>query len=83
MQRKIFSLALCLMAALTLAAQEEAAPEKAWKFDGTVGLNAAATGLVNWAAGGKNNMNGFRSRNRAITSSWLRSSVGSSRRPGI
>ena len=59
MQRKIFSLALCLMAALTLAAQEEAAPEKAWKFDGTVGLNAAATGLVNWAAGGKNNMNGF------------------------
>ena len=59
MQRKIFSLALCLMAALTLAAQEEAAPEKAWKFDGTVGLNAAATGLINWAAGGKNNMNGF------------------------
>ena len=58
MQRKIFSLALCLMAALTITAQEEAA-EKAWKFDGTVGLNAAATGLVNWAAGGKNNVNGF------------------------
>lgn len=33
--------------------------EKAWKFDGTVGLNAAATGLVNWAAGGENNINGF------------------------
>ena len=33
--------------------------EKAWKFDGTVGLNAAATGLVNWAAGGKNNVNGI------------------------
>ncbi|MBR7154971.1 MAG: DUF3078 domain-containing protein [Paludibacteraceae bacterium] len=33
--------------------------EKAWKFDGTVGLNAAATGLVNWAAGGKNNINGI------------------------
>mgnify|MGYP002856694216 CR=1 FL=1 len=32
--------------------------EKAWKFDGVVGLNAAATGLVNWAAGGKNNVNG-------------------------
>lgn len=31
--------------------------EKAWKFDGTLGLNAAATGLVNWAAGGKNNVN--------------------------
>ncbi len=32
--------------------------DKAWKFSGTVGLNAAATGLVNWAAGGKNNVNG-------------------------
>ena len=59
MQRKIFSLALCMMAALTVFAQEEAPAEKAWKFDGTVGLNAAATGLVNWSAGGKNNMNGF------------------------
>ena len=59
MQRKFFSMALCLFAALTLSAQEEAPVEKAWKFDGTVGLNAAATGLVNWAAGGKNNINGF------------------------
>ena len=33
--------------------------ETAWKFDGTLGLNAAATGLVNWAAGGKNNVNGI------------------------
>jgi len=33
--------------------------EKAWKFDGVIGLNAAATGLVNWAAGGKNNVNGL------------------------
>ena len=33
--------------------------EKAWKFDGTVGLNAAATGLVNWSAGGRNNVNGI------------------------
>ena len=33
--------------------------ESPWKFDGTVGLNAAATGLVNWAAGGKNNVNGI------------------------
>ena len=44
------------------AAGEElqAAPkESPWKFDGTVGLNAAATGLVNWAAGGKNNVNGI------------------------
>ncbi len=32
--------------------------EKAWKFSGSVGLNAAATGLFNWAAGGNNNING-------------------------
>lgn len=32
--------------------------DKAWKFSGTLGLNAAATGLVNWAAGGNNNING-------------------------
>lgn len=31
--------------------------DKAWKFSGSVGLNAAATGLVNWAAGGNNNVN--------------------------
>ena len=81
MSKKILSVALCLMAALTIAAQDvdkatvtgnaDAAAaagadlkklenaEKAWKFDGTVGLNAAATGLVNWAAGGKNNVNGI------------------------
>ena len=81
MSKKILSVAFCLMAALTIAAQDvdkatvtgnaDAAAaagadlkklenaEKAWKFDGTVGLNAAATGLVNWAAGGKNNVNGI------------------------
>lgn len=81
MRKSILSVALCLMAALTMNAQtvdkatvtgnaEAAAKagadlkklengEKAWKFDGTVGLNAAATGLVNWAAGGKNNVNGI------------------------
>ena len=81
MNRKFLSVALCLMATLTMTAQdvdkalvtdkaaaaEKAAGdlkkledgEKAWKFDGTVGLNAAATGLVNWAAGGKNNVNGI------------------------
>lgn len=33
--------------------------EKPWKFSGSVGLNAAATGLLNWAAGGNNNVNGL------------------------
>ena len=59
MKKSIFTLSLCMIAAMSMMAQEEAVPENPWKFDGTVGLNAAATGLVNWAAGGKNNMNGF------------------------
>jgi len=60
MKKSIFTLSLCVLAALSLSAQEEtAAPESPWKFDGSVGLNAAATGLVNWAAGGKNNVNGL------------------------
>lgn len=81
MQKKFLSVALCLLAALTMTAQDvdkakvtgnaEAAAkagadlkkleaaENPWKFDGTIGLNAAATGLVNWAAGGKNNVNGI------------------------
>ena len=81
MQKKFLSVALCLLAALTMNAQgvdkakvtgnaEAAAKagadlqkleatENPWKFDGTVGLNAAATSLVNWAAGGKNNVNGI------------------------
>ena len=32
--------------------------EKVWKLSGVTGLNAAATGLSNWAAGGNNNVNG-------------------------
>ena len=60
MRKTFLTLAMCLLAVATMTAQEEAAaPEKPWKFDGTVGLNAAATGLVNWAAGGKNNVNGL------------------------
>ena len=45
--------ASCL--ALSVMAQEA---ESSWKFSGVVGLNASATGLVNWAAGGNNNVNG-------------------------
>jgi hypothetical protein len=32
--------------------------EKIWKFSGVTGLNAAATSLSNWAAGGNDNVNG-------------------------
>ena len=33
--------------------------DKIWTFSGVVGTNAAATGMVNWAAGGKNSVNGI------------------------
>ena len=56
--KKIFTFFACVLLSAGMFAQEEAAPSN-WKFDGTVGLNAAATGLVNWAAGGKNNVNGI------------------------
>lgn len=58
MKKSIFTLCLCFVT-MGLMAQEEAPVEKAWKFDGSLGLNAAATGLWNWNAGGKNSMNGF------------------------
>jgi len=57
MKKIIFTFLACCVVAANVFAQEEA--QKAWKFDGSVGLNAAATGLVNWSAGGKNNVNGF------------------------
>lgn len=50
---------VCAIATLSLMAQEEAAEApKPWKCTGVLGLNASATGLVNWAAGGKNNVTG-------------------------
>ena len=83
MKKTFLSVAFCMIATLSLFAQEEVVDkavvtgnadaaqtagadlqklenaEKAWKFDGTLGLNAAATGLWNWSAGGKNNVNGI------------------------
>ena len=48
--------ALCLAA--TLVAQEAEQTPSPWSCTGVVGLNASATGLVNWSAGGNNNVNG-------------------------
>ena len=42
---------------ISLFAQEAEKPSP-WKCTGVVGLNASATGLVNWSAGGNNNING-------------------------
>ena len=52
-------LACALMSSAVFAQEENAEPEKKdWQWSGIVGLNASATGLVNWAAGGVNNLNG-------------------------
>lgn len=47
--------AVCV--SVSLFAQEAEKPSP-WKCTGVVGLNASATGLVNWSAGGNNNING-------------------------
>lgn len=57
MKKYLLSLtALCL--AIGLFAQEAEQTPSPWSCTGVVGLNASATGLVNWAAGGNNNVNG-------------------------
>ena len=48
-------LAVCFAVA---AIAEEKAEPSAWNCSGVLGLNASATGLVNWAAGGSNNVTG-------------------------
>ena len=50
----IFSICLASLA----LAQETDTKTSPWSCTGVVGLNASATGLVNWAAGGNNNLNG-------------------------
>ena len=59
--KKLFTLVLGLAAVCAVSAQEAETKENPWKFNGTVGLNAAATGMWNWAAGGNNNVNGVAS----------------------
>ena len=49
-------LALCMTT--SIFAQDVAAEPSPWSCTGVLGLNASATGLVNWAAGGNNNVTG-------------------------
>lgn len=70
----IFVLSFCSVVMLYAQVEEKAAAEQAvsttvkaatidenknWKCTGTVGLNAAQTGLFNWAAGGNSNVTAF------------------------
>lgn len=60
MNVKHFVLAACLIGGMMVSAQDaaETPVQKDWKWSGVVGLNASATGMVNWSAGGKNNITG-------------------------
>lgn len=57
--KKFLTIVIALCTVCVAGAQEtETKKSDAWKFNGVVGLNAAATGMWNWAAGGNNNVNG-------------------------
>jgi len=62
--KKFYLLLACTMCAAMSFAQDAPAEEapaeapKPWKVSGVVGLNANATGLWNWAAGGNNTVAG-------------------------
>ena len=56
--KKIFLTCLTVLFSCSLLAQEAETTPSPWSCNGVVGLNASATGLVNWAAGGNNNVNG-------------------------
>jgi hypothetical protein len=56
--KKIFLTCLTVLFSCSLLAQEAETTPSLWSCNGVVGLNASATGLVNWAAGGNNNVNG-------------------------
>lgn len=55
--KKILLFAAVLFCSASLLAEEAEQP-KAWKWSGVLGLNANGTGMVNWAAGGNNNVAG-------------------------
>lgn len=57
--KKILFIALLGLLSSPMMNAQEAAEEpqpKDWKWSGLVGLNANATGMVNWSAGGKNSI---------------------------
>lgn len=56
--KKYLLLLLAFCMTPVLFAEEVATETSPWSCTGIVGLNASATGLVNWAAGGNNNVTG-------------------------
>ena len=56
--KKYLFLIFAVCCSMGMLAQEAETKPSPWSCTGVVGLNASATGLVNWAAGGNNNVNG-------------------------
>lgn len=56
--KKSLLVAALLLSTIVLSAQDKVGQTKDWQWSGMVGLNANATGMVNWTAGGKNNITG-------------------------
>ena len=56
--KKYLFLIFAIVCSMGILAQESETKPSPWSCTGVVGLNASATGLVNWAAGGNNNVNG-------------------------
>lgn len=56
MKRYLQLCIVSLLGILPIMAQSDSIPQKAWKFSGTFGLNATATGLLNWTGGGKSTL---------------------------
>ena len=54
---KKFILSIFVLSLSLLVSAQEATPSP-WSCSGVLGLNASATGFVNWAAGGNNNVTG-------------------------
>lgn len=57
MKKYLLSVFTLCLATMVIAQEAEQKPSP-WSCTGVLGLNASATGLVNWAAGGNNNVTG-------------------------
>ena len=58
MKRNLILAAILLCSTSIFAQEAQTEQPKLWKWSGIIGLNANGTGMVNWAAGGNNNVAG-------------------------
>lgn len=56
--KKVLLIIFATCLSVSIFAQDAEPIPSPWTYSGVLGLNASATGLVNWSAGGNNNING-------------------------